>query len=98
MEIIPFETPGGSPVIACIGEVFDEDEIVLMDRAAEELNLTEPTPRYSIVVDRNNVFAANGTRLPANTFRVRVEGSWVEDKNLWPLVDRMQELRAEASS
>lgn len=98
MERMPFETPGGRPVIAHIGEVFSEDEIVLMDRAAEELNLTEATPRYSIVVDRTNVFAANGTRLPENTYRVTVEGSWVEDKDLGPLIDRMEDLKAEASS
>ncbi len=98
MERIPFETPAGRPIIATIGEVFDEDEIVLMERATEELNLTEATPRYSLVIDRDNTFAANGTRLPANSFRVRVEGSWVEDKDLGPLVDRIEELKAETSS
>lgn len=97
MERIPFESLGGRPIIATIGEVFPEDEIVLMERAAEELNLTEVTPRYSLVIDRDNSFAANGTRLPANTFRVKVGGSWVEDKNLGPLVDRIEELKAESS-
>lgn len=98
MERIPFESPRGRPTIATIGEVFTEDEIVLMERAAEELNLTEDTPRYSVVIDRDNSFAANGSRLPENTFRVSVQGSWVEDKDLGPLVDRMEELRTELSS
>lgn len=98
MERIPFESPGGTPIISAIGEVFTEDEVVLMERAAEELNLTEDTPRYSVVIDIDNSFAANGSRLPENAFRVRVQGSWTEDKDLGPLVDRMEELRAEPSS
>lgn len=98
MERIPSESPSGRPIIATIGEVFPEDEIVLMERAAEELNLTEDTPRYNIVIDRDNSFAANGSRLPENTFRVRVQGSWIKNKDLGSLVDRMEELRAESSS
>jgi|GEM_PF-3827997 len=98
MERIPCESPGGRPIIAVIGEVFTEDEIVLMERAAAELNLTEPSPKYTVVIDRDNSFAANGSRLPENTFRVRVEGSWIEEKDLDPLFDRMEELRAEPSS
>lgn len=98
MERIPFENPGGTPIISAIGEVFTEDEIILMERAAEELNLTEETPRYSVIIDRDDSFAANGTRLPANTFRVRVQGGWTEDKDLGPLLDRVEELRVETSS
>lgn len=98
MERIPFESPGGRPIIATIGEVFTEDEIILMEQAAEELNLAEDTPRYSVIIDRDNSFAANGSRLPVNTFRVSVQGSWVEDKDSGPLVDRMEELRTELSS
>jgi hypothetical protein len=98
MERAPFESPGGTPIIAAIGEVFTEDEIVLMERAAGELNLTEDTPRYSVVINRDNSFAANGSRLPENTFRVSLKGSWVEGKDLGPLVDRMEELRTELNS
>jgi hypothetical protein len=35
--------------------------------------------------------------LAENTFRVRVQGDWVEDKDLGPLCDRMEELRADIS-
>lgn len=98
MERIPFESPGGRPIIATIGEVFSEDEVVLMERAAEELNLTEDTPKYSVVIDRDNSLAANGSRLPENTFRVKVQGSWVEEKKLCSLVDRIEELKAEPNS
>lgn len=92
---IPFETPGGRPVIAVIGEVFTADDIVLMERAAEELNLTEDQPRYQVVIDRDDMFAANGTRLPEDSFRVRLQGSWQEDKNIAPLWERIEELRSE---
>ena len=98
MERIPFETPSGKPVIACIGEEFTEDEIVLMEQAVDELNITEDAPRYTVIIDKANRFSASGAKLPEGTFRVMLQGSWVEDKDLGPLVDRMDELKAEAYS
>jgi hypothetical protein len=98
MERIAFESPGGRPIIATIGGVFREDEIVLMERAADELNIAEEVPRYRLVIESDSSFGANGRRLPRHSFRVKVQGSWVEDKDLGPLWDRVEELRAELGS
>lgn len=90
-----FESPGGTPIITAIGEVFDEQTIGFMRLAADELNFGLEQPRYSVTVGSDSSFAANGMRLPEGSYRVRIEGNWVEDKSLAELWERVDELKAD---
>jgi hypothetical protein len=88
-----FESPGGRPIIATIGEVFDRPTAALLQIAAGELNSGLPQPRYEVSVNHSNHFSATGARLPEGSLRVLVAGSWQADKNLNPLWTRTEELK-----
>jgi hypothetical protein len=80
------------PLLATDGEPYDMLTVSLMQRAADELNLTLENPRYVIVLPPDNEYSADGTKLPKGSYRVRVAGEWIADQDIDPLWERVKEL------
>lgn len=95
MEIDPLERIYGRPEIAATGLVFNIAQVAVMQRAADELNLTEEAKRFIVVLDPDAGFAPNGTRLPDDQVRVRLDGKWLDNKDASQFWDRVDEICAE---
>ncbi len=92
LEKIPSE---GQPDIARFGEVMDSDTVQLMQRAADELNLTLPAEKYRVIAGSESYFRPDGTRLPEGKQRIIVMGQWLKTGDIEELWDRVDELRSE---
>lgn len=94
MERLPSQE---RPDLARFGEVFDTATVHLIQQAADELNLTLPTEKYTVKAGGESYFNLNGTRLPDGQQRVIVSGQWEETGDITELWDRVAELRDEAT-